>query len=76
MGTEVHPMKRARTSAGCETRSEDPGRGRPRRWRVWRRDDHGGRFEVSRGHTEEEARRIAADYESRGHKQLYEAEPE
>jgi hypothetical protein len=47
-----------------------------RRWRVWREDDHGRRFEISRGHSEEEARRIVADYERRGHKQSYGAEPE
>lgn len=48
----------------------------PRRWRVWRQDDHGNRFEVSRGHTEQDALRIVAEYERRGHKQSYGAEPE
>jgi len=48
----------------------------PRRWRVWREDEHGRRFEVSRGHSEEAARRIVAEYEQRGHKQSYGAEPE
>lgn len=47
-----------------------------RRWRVWREDDHGRRFEVSRGHTEEEARLLVAEYERRGHRQSYGAEPE
>ena len=46
------------------------------RWRVWRQDEHGNRFEVSRGHSEEEARRIAAEFERLGHKQSYGAEPE
>ena len=50
--------------------------GPPLRWRVFREDDHGHRFEVSRGHTEEEARRIAAEFEARGHKQSYGADPE
>jgi len=49
---------------------------RPARWLVWRQDEHGNRFEVSRGHTEEEARRRAAELESRGHKQWYGVEPE
>jgi predicted NUDIX family NTP pyrophosphohydrolase len=48
----------------------------PARWLVWRRDDHGNRFEVSRGHDEAEARRIAAELEGRGHKQSYGVEPE
>lgn len=46
------------------------------RWRVWREDEHGHRFEVSRGHTEDEARRIVEDFERRGHKQSYGAERE
>ena len=55
----------------------NPTDARPaQRWLVWRRDDHGNRFEVSRGHSEAEARSIAAEYESRGHKQSYGAEPE
>ncbi len=44
-------------------------------WAVWRRDEHGNSFEVSRGHTEREARRIADEFEARGHKQSYWAAP-
>ena len=46
------------------------------RWRVWRRDEHGNRFEVSRGHSEGEARRRVAELERAGHKQTYFAERE
>lgn len=56
--------------------SSDSRPGRPARWRVWRQDEHGNRFEVSRGHSEDEARRRAAELESRGHKQGYGVEPE
>lgn len=63
------PLHAMQTVAGSE---QPPSR----RWRVWREDDHGRRFEISRGHSEEEARRIVAEYERRGHKQSYGAEPE
>lgn len=44
-------------------------------WVVWRQDEVGNRFEVSRGHNRQEAFRLVADYESRGHKQHYWASP-
>lgn len=47
----------------------------PKSWAVWRQDDNGNRFEVSRGHSREEALQLVADYESRGHKQHYWASP-
>jgi hypothetical protein len=47
----------------------------PSSWTVWRQDDAGNRFEVSRGHSREEALRLVAAYESRGHKQRYWASP-
>jgi ferredoxin len=55
-----------------EFRSDDAIR---YRWRVWRQDDNGNRFALGDALDEDEARRLAADYERRGHKQLYWAEP-
>lgn len=46
-----------------------------REWSVWRRDDHGHEFEVSRGHDEASARRRADELEARGHRQTYWAQP-
>jgi hypothetical protein len=40
-------------------------------WAVWRQDDNGNRFRMSRGHTREEADRRCSELEARGHKQLY-----
>ncbi|MFO0547069.1 MAG: hypothetical protein U0271_01710 [Polyangiaceae bacterium] len=42
-----------------------------RRWTVWRQDDNGNRFLMSSGHTQDEANRLCAEYEARGHKQMY-----
>jgi hypothetical protein len=44
---------------------------RPRRWTVWRQDDNGNRYEVSRHDTRAEAESEAAAMEARGHKQTY-----
>lgn len=44
-------------------------------WSVWRRDDHGNEFEMARDLDEAEARRLAAQYEARGHKQSYRTSP-
>ncbi|MGW4895017.1 SPOR domain-containing protein [Kitasatospora sp. NPDC004240] len=40
-------------------------------FRVMRQDDNGNRFEVSGGLGREEAEALAAEFEARGHKQLY-----
>jgi hypothetical protein len=40
-------------------------------WAVHRQDDNGNRFLVVSGLSHEEATRVAADLEARGHKQLY-----
>ncbi|MEV4414311.1 hypothetical protein [Catellatospora sp. NPDC049609] len=40
-------------------------------WVVWRQDDNGNRFEVRRCATREQAETLAAEFEARGHKQLY-----
>jgi hypothetical protein len=40
-------------------------------WTVWRQDDNGNRFEVSRHGTRTEADSVAAAMEARGHKQTY-----
>jgi hypothetical protein len=41
------------------------------RFVVWRQDEGGNRYEVSRHATREEADRVAAGMEARGHKQTY-----
>lgn len=41
------------------------------RWRVMRQDDNGNRFLVARELTREAAEALAAEFEARGHKQLY-----
>jgi hypothetical protein len=40
-------------------------------WAVHRQDDNGNRFVVDTGLSREEAERLVAVYESRGHKQVY-----
>lgn len=42
-----------------------------KRWVVWRQDDNGNQFEVARFESREEAERLAATMEARGHKQIY-----
>jgi|GEM_PF-292534 len=46
-----------------------------RSWTVWRQDDAGNRFVVQSGLEREAAEALAAEFESRGHKQLYWAAP-
>ena len=45
------------------------------RWRVWRQDDNANRFAMDTGLSEAAARQLVEDYQRRGHKQLYWAEP-
>jgi UDP-N-acetyl-2-amino-2-deoxyglucuronate dehydrogenase len=45
-------------------------------WTVYRQDDNGNRFVVSTRLGREEAERLVAEFEARGHKQVYWAEPE
>jgi len=45
-------------------------------WTVWRTDDNGNTFMVQEKLTQAEAERLAAEFEARGHKQLYWAERE
>jgi hypothetical protein len=40
-------------------------------WAVHRQDDNGNRFVVKTGLSREEAERLVAMYEARGHKQMY-----
>jgi hypothetical protein len=40
-------------------------------WQVLRLDDNGNRFVVADCASEDEARRIAAEFTARGHKQVY-----
>lgn len=41
------------------------------RWIVWRQDDNGNQYEVSRHDTRAEAESVAATMDARGHKQIY-----
>ena len=41
------------------------------RWTVWRQDDNGNRFEVSRHYVRADAEELAAAMEARGHRQTY-----
>jgi hypothetical protein len=45
-------------------------------WVVYRQDDNGNRFVVRRGLDRAEAEQLVAEFEARGHKQTYWAEPE
>ncbi|MFC5662372.1 SPOR domain-containing protein [Kitasatospora misakiensis] len=45
-------------------------------FRVMRQDDNGNRFLVVGGIEREAAERLAAEFEARGHKQLYRVEAE
>jgi hypothetical protein len=45
-------------------------------WTVHRQDDNGNRFVVQTGLTRAEAERLAAEFEAKGHKQVYWVEPE
>lgn len=40
-------------------------------WVVWRQDDNGNRFVVTKRASRAEAEEVAAEMEARGHKQLY-----
>lgn len=40
-------------------------------WSVWRQGDDGNRFLMQEGLSEEVAHQMVADFEARGHKQLY-----
>ncbi|MEV7183758.1 SPOR domain-containing protein [Kitasatospora sp. NPDC093102] len=40
-------------------------------YRVMRQDDNGNRFLVAKGLDRAGARRLAAEFEARGHKQMY-----
>lgn len=42
-------------------------------WSVWRQGDDGNRFLMAEGLSEAVARQMVAEFESRGHKQLYQA---
>jgi hypothetical protein len=46
------------------------------RWGVWRTDDTGNTFLVRDNLTHDEAVRLVAEFEARGHKQTYFAERE
>jgi hypothetical protein len=57
----------------------DPGKTLPSAettWTVYRQGDDGNRFVMERQLTKEDAERMVAEFESRGHKQVYWTEPE
>ena len=64
------------TESGIMNRPEpQPLDPRPEdRWTVYRIDDNGNTFVVRDHLSQEEAERLVAEYESRGHKQMYWAE--
>lgn len=41
------------------------------KWTVWRQDDSGGKFLMASNLTEEQARKLASEFEAKGHKQTY-----
>jgi hypothetical protein len=45
-------------------------------WTAHRQDDNGNRFVVETGLSREDADRLVAELEARGHKQVYWAEPD
>jgi len=47
------------------------GEERPSGWTVWRQDDNGNRYEISRYDSRAEAEAVAVTMEARGHKQTY-----
>jgi hypothetical protein len=56
--------------------STAPVPGQPGTWAVHRQDDNGNRFVVQTGLTREDAERLVVQFEAKGHKQVYWAEPE
>jgi len=56
------------------TEPANPGAAEEARWSVWRTDDTGNTFRVRENLTHEEALRLVAEFEARGHKQTYYAE--
>lgn len=42
-------------------------------WSVWRQGDDGNQFVMAEGLSEAAARQMVAEFEARGHKQLYQA---
>ena len=44
-------------------------------WSVWRMDDNGQYFEITSGISFQDAQRMVAEYELKGHKQYYWAKP-
>jgi hypothetical protein len=48
----------------------------PPTWAVYRIDDNGNRFVVRTGLDRDAARRLASEFEARGHKQTYWTEEE
>ena len=78
--TEVELLRSVAQRLGVKWGHDDLGWwavvARPAEWVVWRQDDNGHRFEVSRGHTREEAVRLVREFEARGHRQSYWTEPQ
>jgi hypothetical protein len=54
----------------CGSADETPSDPQPT-WVVWRQDDNGNRFEVARLESRADAETLAAQFEARGHRQIY-----
>ena len=63
--TGIYRLPTTRDAAVTPTDDEKPV------WIVWRQDDNGNKAEVGRRNTEAEAKALAAEFEARGHKQMY-----
>lgn len=78
LGTEVSNIAARRLYAAVGGREEPmvyvtfelPPQPEPD-WEIWRQDDNGRRYLVSRGHKRSEAQRLCDAYASHGHKQFY-----
>jgi hypothetical protein len=59
-----------------DPRPVDPSSQPRQRWTVRRQDDSGNRFVVQSGLSHEDAERLVAQFEEKGHKQFYWADPD
>uniref|UniRef100_A0A7S1G1Q8 Uncharacterized protein n=1 Tax=Bicosoecida sp. CB-2014 TaxID=1486930 RepID=A0A7S1G1Q8_9STRA len=69
----VVPRARARGDAGDDDArgGAEPPQQAAGKWVVWRVDTHGNKVVMRRTESEEEALRVAREFEARGHKQAY-----
>ena len=67
-------MRAAALSGGGVVDEPTPNDPSDANWSVWRTDDTGNTFLVRDNLTHDEAQRLVAEFEARGHKQTYYAE--